>query len=119
MIFRISSGVSFYILRTYMIAMLHGRFLLGINVDVSKNSGTPKSSILIGFSIINHPFRGTPIFGGNTHIQCRVAVSWQVLNDDVVLAERGIQHGDQLLCLGAHRRTLPKVLSSITQVVDG
>ena len=58
-----------------MIAMLHGRFFLGINVDVSKNSGTPKSSILIGFSIINHPFRGTPIFGGNTHIQCRVAVS--------------------------------------------
>ena len=28
---------------------------------------TPKSSILIGFSIIHHPFRGTPIFG-NTHI---------------------------------------------------
>ena len=35
-------------------------------MDVSKNSGTPKSSILIGFSIINHPFWGTPIFG-NTH----------------------------------------------------
>ena len=34
---------------------------------VSKNNGTPKSSILIGFSIINHPFWGTPIFG-NTHI---------------------------------------------------
>ena len=28
----------------------------------------PKSSNLIGFSIINHPFWGTPIFG-NTHIQ--------------------------------------------------
>ena len=28
-----------------------------------KNGGTPKSSILIGFSIINHPFWGTPIFG--------------------------------------------------------
>ena len=28
---------------------------------------TPESSILIGFSIINHPFWGTPIFG-NTHI---------------------------------------------------
>ena len=28
-------------------------------VDVSENSGTPKSSILIGFSIINHPFWGT------------------------------------------------------------
>ena len=36
-------------------------------MGVSKNSGTPKSSILIGFSIINHPFWGTPIFG-NTHI---------------------------------------------------
>ena len=34
---------------------------------VSKNRGTPKSSILIGFSIISHPFWGTPIFG-NTHI---------------------------------------------------
>ena len=28
---------------------------------------TPKSSVLIGFSIINHPFWGSPIFG-NTHI---------------------------------------------------
>ena len=37
-------------------------------MDVSENSGTPKSSILIGFSIINHPFWGTPIFG-NTHVQ--------------------------------------------------
>ena len=36
-------------------------------ISVSKNNGTPKSSILIGFSIINHPFWGTPIFG-NTHI---------------------------------------------------
>ena len=36
-------------------------------MDVSENSGTPKSSILIGFSIINHPFWGTPIFG-NTQI---------------------------------------------------
>ena len=36
-------------------------------MGVSKNSGTPKSSILIGFSFINHPIWGTPIFG-NTHI---------------------------------------------------
>ena len=36
-------------------------------MDVSENSGTPKSSILIGFSIINHTFWGTPIFG-NTHM---------------------------------------------------
>ena len=31
-------------------------------MGVSKNNGTPKSSNLIGFSIINHPFWGTPIF---------------------------------------------------------
>ena len=37
------------------------------DMGVSKNRGTPKSSILIGFFIINHPFWGTPIFG-NTHI---------------------------------------------------
>ena len=36
-------------------------------MDVSENNGTPKSSILIRFSIINHPFWGTPIFG-NTHV---------------------------------------------------
>ena len=41
-----------------------GIFYMG----VSKNRGTPKSSILIGFSIINHPFWGTPSFG-NTHIR--------------------------------------------------
>ena len=37
------------------------------HVGVSKNRDTPKSSILIGFSIINHPFWGTPIFG-NIHV---------------------------------------------------
>ena len=31
-------------------------------MDVSENSGTPKSSILIGFSIINHPVLGVPLF---------------------------------------------------------
>ena len=40
------------------------------HLGVSKNRGTPKSSILIGFSIINHPFWGTPIFG-NTHLTKR------------------------------------------------
>ena len=41
--------------------------MCGVYMDVSENSGTPKSFILIGFSILNHPFWGTPIFG-NTHI---------------------------------------------------
>ena len=38
-----------------------------VYMSVSENGGTPKSSILIGFSIINHPIWGTPIFG-NTHM---------------------------------------------------
>ena len=38
------------------------------HMGVSKHNGTPKSSILIGFSIINHPFLGTPIFG-NIHME--------------------------------------------------
>ena len=38
------------------------------HMAVSKNWGTPKSSILIGFSIINHPFWGFPPIFGNTHI---------------------------------------------------
>ena len=41
--------------------------LHSLHMGVSKNNGTPKSSILIGFSISNHPFWGTPIFG-NTQI---------------------------------------------------
>ena len=40
-------------------------------MGVSKNRGTPKSSILIGFSIINHPFWGSIIFG-NTHMFSRL-----------------------------------------------
>ena len=40
-------------------------------MGVSENNGTPKSSILIGFSIINHPFWGTTIFG-TTHIDSTV-----------------------------------------------
>ena len=38
-----------------------------VYMAVSENRGTPKSSILIGFSIINHPSWSTPIFG-NPHI---------------------------------------------------
>ncbi len=40
----------------------------GVYMGVSKNRGTPKSSILIGFSLINHPFWGTFFLGGLTPI---------------------------------------------------
>ena len=49
-------------------------------MGVSENRGTPKLSILTGFSIINHPFWGTPIFG-NTHIVAKI-VSLGVLETD-------------------------------------
>ena len=50
-------------------------------MDVSENKGTPKSSILIGFSFLNHPFWGTPIFG-NIHIKPfgRIAATLHMLN---------------------------------------
>ena len=47
--------------------MFHVNLQWCIDLSVSENGGTPESSILIGFSIINHPFWGTPIFG-NTHL---------------------------------------------------
>ena len=34
-----------------------------LQMEVSWNGGTPKSLVSVGFSIINHPFRGTPIYG--------------------------------------------------------
>ena len=37
-------------------------------MGVSENSGTPKSSILIGFSIINHPFWGIPNFWKHPYV---------------------------------------------------
>ena len=46
-------------------------------MGVSKNSGTPRSSILIGFSIINHPFWGIPIFG-NTHMSL-TGIGWNYM----------------------------------------
>ena len=43
----------------FFVVVFFREFVMGL----SENSGTPKSSILIGFSIINHPFWGTFIFG--------------------------------------------------------
>ena len=42
-------------------------------MGVSLFGGTPKSSTLIGFSIVNHPFWGIPIFG-NTHIDIYIYI---------------------------------------------
>ena len=48
-------------------------------LGVSKNWGTPKSSILIGFSLINHPFWGTIIFG-NTQMEIYIYICPQKID---------------------------------------
>ena len=53
------------------------QYVAPLYMSGSKNSGTTKSSILIGFSIIIH-FGRTPIFG-NTHI--RTTVLGKVFHD--------------------------------------
>ena len=45
-------------------------------MDVSENRGTPKSSILIGFSFINHSFWGAPIFGNAHIILIQISLGW-------------------------------------------
>ena len=50
-------------------------------MGVSENGGTPKSSNLIGISIINHPFWGTPIFG-NTHMSTKITAPETPGSDD-------------------------------------
>ena len=62
----------------------------------SKNMGKPpKSSILIGFSIINHPFWDTPILG-NTHMFMRYRVDFcfgKLVNREVsVLCSVAMKH---------------------------
>ena len=48
------------------------------SMGVSKNRGTPKSSILTGCSIMNHPFWGpTPIFGSTSIYGPSILVSFK------------------------------------------
>ncbi len=45
-------------------------YSIQVYMDVSKNRCTPKSSILMGFSIINHPFGGfSPYFSKHPYIK--------------------------------------------------
>ena len=70
------SGVGSRFCKSWPSARVRWDFFIEMNhlykMSVSKNNGTLKSSLLIGFSIINHPFWGTPIFG-NTQM---MSVVW-------------------------------------------
>ena len=100
-------------------------------VGVSKNNGTPISSILIGFSIINHPFWGTTIFG-NTHItKVMILFEARVL----ILREKSLEREylsaynpgklwskDNILCawkLSSHLDWRPQIWSSLDRGVKG
>ena len=58
-------------------------------MGVSENRGTPKSSILIGFSIINHPFWGIPIFG-NTPMFSRLHHFFIFRQGETIQAKEGL-----------------------------
>ena len=52
-----------------------------LDMGVSLNGGTPKSSILIGFSIINHPFWGSPYFRKPPYISVMFLVGfWLIIS---------------------------------------
>ena len=48
-----------------------------MNMDVSENRDTPKSSILIGFSTINHPFWGYPYCWKHSHKVSFLTKFWE------------------------------------------
>ena len=48
-------------------------------MEVSQDIGTPKSSILVGFSIINRPLEVTPI-PGNPHINVYNINNYHIYN---------------------------------------
>ena len=62
------------------------------NMEVSWNRGTPKSSILIAFSvsIINHPFWGTPVQETSIIIHYPIATQPRVLMGEDNLIDRAI-----------------------------
>ena len=65
-------------------------------MDVFEISGTPKSSILIGSSIINHPFWDTPIFGNtqmmHIYIFNHINIEYVVLPDLMVCKLHNVNH---------------------------
>ncbi len=65
-------------------------------MGVSKNRGTPKSSILIGFSIIDHPFWGYPYFWKHPYWHM-YQTTFTLLNKLPILCGKagGLEKGEQ------------------------
>ena len=57
-------------------------------MSVSENSVTPKSSIFIGFPIINHPFWGTLIFGKKPYEHACICCHGEFFQSVTVAAQK-------------------------------
>ena len=68
-------------------------------MGVSKNNGTPKSSILMGFSIINHPFLGYHYFWKHSYdMNLEQPILFWVPTDSFSLSlERGFSMSGNLI----------------------
>ena len=90
-------------------------------MGVSKNSGTPKSSISIGFSIINHPFWGTTILG-NTHIYTYIISSQSIATSHEFSPQEVVKEGKPLyfreMQVGEIYYSLARYILCIEEVVD-
>ena len=75
---------------------------------VSINGGTSKSSTLIGFSLINHPFWGTPIYGNPLMLFWDSYAPWCVFFPVKTSTSQGPMH--QRFCQDLNWRFLDTVV---------
>ena len=87
-------------------------------MGVSKNSGTSQLSILIGFSIINHPFWDTMIFGKHPyHVDLKHRLSRLFLRGTVRLFMPETTSGSKRFGAGWPHVVSPKRLcTNISQI---
>ena len=94
---QINSGYDGYILGADVAKNDDMDYFFARDMEVSWNRGTPKSSILVGFSIIKHPFLGSPICG-NPHMNWHVVFfsDFHRQNSYWGLVEKTINHSHLL-----------------------
>ena len=103
---RFEFGKWFFLFQVVGIFRFHLDFQ-GWNMDVSENSGSPKSSILIGFSIINHPFWGTQNFWKHPYVHLKRIPSIGRLRSITDVPPSASQVDCSVHALGARQNTTP------------
>ena len=82
-------------------------------MGVSENGGTPKSSNLIGISIINHPFWGTPIFGNTQMVRSYSGNVWLHTEKSSGSRWTALRRGFPIFVINLHLHFLKKTLDYI------